>query len=128
MSEPIYTIQNLIKTIDKGDFAIEASAALERLIEKVQKEAAKGTLTIKLTVEPTEVSADCVKIGAEYSAAAPKHTSRKHTYRSVNNPDLLSLFDALDESSAPSSVELNAGSESVTLTDEDSKYFGPKAV
>lgn len=84
-------VSDVITALDEHNFNEQISEALADLISKVQTQGTKGTLTIKLIVEPVVYSQDQIRIIGEYQMAPPKHQSSPTKMRSVN-PDQLTLF------------------------------------
>lgn len=84
-------VSDVIAALDQHNFNEQVSEALADLISKVQTQGTKGTLTIKLIVEPVVYLQDQIRIIGEYQMAPPKHQSRPTKMRSVN-PDQLTLF------------------------------------
>lgn len=84
-------VSDVIAALDERNFNEQVSEALADLISKVQTQGTKGTLTIKLIVEPVLYPQDQIRITGEYQMAPPKHQSSPTKMRSVN-PDQLTLF------------------------------------
>ena len=84
-------VSDVIAALDEHSFNEQVSEALADLISKVQTQGTKGTLAIKLIVEPVSYSQDQIRIIGEYQMAPPKHQSNPTKMRSVN-PDQLTLF------------------------------------
>lgn len=84
-------VSDVIAALDKHSFNEQVSEALADLISKVQTQGAKGTLTIKLIVEPVLYPQDQIQIIGEYQMTPPKHQSSPTKMHSVN-PDQLTLF------------------------------------
>lgn len=84
-------VSDVIAALDEHNFNEQISEALADLISKVQTQGAKGTLTIKLIVEPVVYPQDQIRITGEYQMTPPKHQSSPTKMRSVN-PDQLTLF------------------------------------
>ena len=84
-------VSDVIAALDEHNFNEQVSEALADLINKVQTQGTKGTLTIKLIVEPVVYPQDQIRIIGEYQMTPPKHQSNPTKMRSVN-PDQLTLF------------------------------------
>lgn len=84
-------VSDVIAALDEHNFNEQISEALADLISKVQTQGAKGTLTIKLIIEPVVYSQNQIRITGEYQMTPPKHQSSPTKMRSVN-PDQLTLF------------------------------------
>lgn len=84
-------VSDVIAALDEHSFNEQVSEALADLISKVQTQGAKGTLTIKLIIEPVVYPQDQIRIIGEYQMTPPKHQSSPTKMRSVN-PDQLTLF------------------------------------
>lgn len=84
-------VSDVIAALDERNFNEQVSEALADLISKVQTQGAKGTLTIKLIVEPVSYSQEQIRITGEYQMTPPMHQSSPTKMRSVN-PDQLTLF------------------------------------
>lgn len=88
-------VSDVIAALDNHSFNEQVSEALADLISKVQTQGAKGTLTIKLIIEPVVYPQDQIQITGEYQMTPPKHQSRPSKMRSVN-PDQLTLFQCVE--------------------------------
>lgn len=84
-------VSDVIAALDEHNFNEQISEALADLISKVQTQGTKGTLTIKLIIEPVLYPQDQIRIIGEYQMTPPKHQSNPTKMRSVN-PDQLTLF------------------------------------
>ena len=84
-------VSDVIAALDEHNFNEQVSEALADLISKVQTQGTKGTLTIKLIIEPVLYLQDQIRIIGEYQMTPPKHQSNPTKMRSVN-PDQLTLF------------------------------------
>ena len=84
-------VSDVIAALDEHSFNEQISEAQADLISKVQTQGAKGTLTIKLIVEPVLYPQDQIRIIGQYQMTPPKHQSSPTKMRSVN-PDQLTLF------------------------------------
>jgi len=84
-------VSDVIAALDKHSFNEQVSEALADLISKVQTQGTKGTLTIKLIIEPVAYPQNQIRIIGEYQMTPPKHQPCPSKMHSVN-PDQLTLF------------------------------------
>lgn len=101
----------LVADLEKGETAAELDAALAEVIAAVQLTGKKGSVSLKISIEPASKSAEVLGIEGEVKAAPPKPDHKLDIFfatesgeLSRNNARQMSIDDLKKPSAEPAPV------------------------